>query len=133
MKQAARHKPSEPPLLEGLSAVRIFVSDLDRALDFYASVLNLKVSGTDRESWLLFKLTNALLLVEVVDADSVEFKDLVGRFTGMSFDTADIEQAHKRLLSLGVRFEGPPERQDWGGSLAHFQDPDGNILTLVGN
>lgn len=58
---------------------------------------------------------------------------LVGRFTGVSFDTDDIERAYRRLFALGVPFQGPPEKQDWGGSLAHFRDPDGNLLTLVGS
>lgn len=26
----------------------------------------------------------------------------------------------------------PPERQHWGGVLPHLHDPDGNVLTLVG-
>ena len=35
------------------------------------------------------------------------------------------------LEQKGVRLTAPPEAQDWGGVLAHFADPDGNILTLV--
>jgi hypothetical protein len=30
----------------------------------------------------------------------------------------------------GVDFVGPPEKQPWGGVLAHLRDPDGDILTL---
>jgi hypothetical protein len=30
-------------------------------------------------------------------------------------------------------FVGPPEKEPWGGVLAHLRDPDGNILTLLGN
>lgn len=125
-------KPTDAPMLVTLSAVRVFVSDLARALDFYTGPLRLQVSGTDGESWILFRLSNAMLLVEAVSADSSEYDALVGRFTGMSFDTEDIDGVHQRLSGLGVRFEGPPEKQHWGGVLAHFHDPDGNILTLVG-
>ena len=32
----------------------------------------------------------------------------------------------------GVGFVGPPEAQPRGGVLAHFRDPDGNVLTLPG-
>ena len=32
----------------------------------------------------------------------------------------------------GVQFIEPPEKQPWGGVLAHLRDPDGNILTLLG-
>ena len=31
-----------------------------------------------------------------------------------------------------VRIE-PPEKQPWGGILAHFRDSDDNVLTRAGN
>lgn len=36
------------------------------------------------------------------------------------------------MRSRGVHFTDPPEEQPCGGSLAHFPDPVGNILTLLG-
>jgi uncharacterized glyoxalase superfamily protein PhnB len=79
----------------------------------------------------LFRLSNAGLLIESVSAENSEHKELVGRFTGMSFDTEDIQRTFDELSALGVQFEGPPEKQFWGGTLAHFYDPDGNALTLI--
>ena len=49
---------------------------------------------------------------------------MVGRFVGVS--------AYETLAARGVDFVGPPEKQPWGGVLAHLRDPDGNILTLLG-
>lgn len=40
--------------------------------------------------------------------------------------------ADQTLLARGVEFLAPPQRMPWGGVLAHFRDPDGNVLTLVG-
>ena len=37
------------------------------------------------------------------------------------------------LEGKGVRFVRPPKRQPWGGRLAHFSDPDGNVVTLLSN
>jgi hypothetical protein len=31
----------------------------------------------------------------------------------------------------GVEFTGRPEKQQWGGTLAHLKDLDGNVLTLM--
>jgi lactoylglutathione lyase len=121
-----------PPLLRGVSAVRLFVSDFGRAVEFYTGPLGLNVSGGDGRSWVLFRLSNAILLVEPVSETSAEFEELVGRFAGVSFETDDIQQAYGRLSAAGVKFDGPPEKQFWGGWLAHFHDPDDNILTLVG-
>jgi len=44
---------------------------------------------------------------------------------------ADIQAAHARLAAAGVTFSRPPEREDWGGWVASFADPDGNTLQLM--
>jgi lactoylglutathione lyase len=117
-------------LITGFGAVRLFVSDLERAVDFYRNILGLELTH-DEHSYAVFQLQNVTLLVERMDPGHKEFKDLVGRFAGVSFTTKDIRAAYERLASTGVRFERPPERQFWGGTLAHFHDPDHNVLTLV--
>ena len=39
----------------------------------------------------------------------------------------DIHAEHNRLVDAGVVFIRPPERESWGGWVATFQDPDGNL------
>ncbi len=39
----------------------------------------------------------------------------------------------RRWPSVGSNSPRRPEEQPWGGILAHLRDPDGNILTLLGN
>jgi len=43
----------------------------------------------------------------------------------------DIQAVHARLARAGVAFTRPPEREDWGGWVATFADPDGNTLQLM--
>jgi predicted enzyme related to lactoylglutathione lyase len=109
----------------------MFVSDLQPAVEFYHGTLGLELTAQDKSSYAVFQLTNITLVVERVDPADAEFSELVGRFTGVSFSTADIHAAYNRLSSAGVHFIGKPERQVWGGMLAHFHDPDHNVLTLV--
>lgn len=45
--------------------------------------------------------------------------------------TSDILALHARLSAAGVRFIRPPEREHWGGMVATFADPDGNLLQLL--
>src|SRR5690606_9442296 len=68
------------------------------------------------------------LIVEMTDGQHPEE---VGRFAGLSLEVKDIAAAHERLLAAGVEFTHPPTKQPWGGTLAHFKDPSGNVLTLV--
>ncbi len=49
----------------------------------------------------------------------------------MSFTVYDVQAAYDDLTAKGVRFDGEPERQPWGGVLAHLLDRPGNVLTLV--
>jgi predicted enzyme related to lactoylglutathione lyase len=80
---------------------------------------------------LLFDTGTCTLIVEAWDADDEEGRALIGRFTGVSFDVSDIGATQATLDERGVRFDGQPETQGWGGQLTHFYDPDGNVLTLV--
>jgi catechol 2,3-dioxygenase-like lactoylglutathione lyase family enzyme len=117
-------------VLKSLSAVRVFVSDLNRARRFYRDTLELRETAATPE-WAVFDLDGKNIIVETVAADDPEH-DLVGRFLAVSFDVEDIDAAYRGLKAKGVVFEGPPEKQGWGGTLAFPRDPDGNILTLVG-
>ena len=116
-----------------LYAVRIFVRRWPEACAFYGETLGL--SGryrNDEAGWAEYDLGGPCLGVERVEAGDSEGEALVGRFLGVSLRVDDIDRVYRSLSDKGVDFSSPPERQPWGGSLAHFRDPDGNVLTLLG-
>jgi len=117
-------------VLKSLSAVRIFVDDLDRARQFYGDILELRETSAAPQ-WAVFDLDGKELIIETVPPDDPE-RDLVGRFLAVSFAVDDIDAVYRNLTAKGVSFPQPPEKQVWGGTLAFPRDPDGNILTLVG-
>lgn len=117
-------------LLRSVAAVRIFVDELDRAQRFYRDVLELDEAG-DGPGYAAFRIGQVPVIVEAVEPDNDERDELVGRLIAVSFSVADIAQAYAELRARGVMFLGPPERQDWGGTLAFARDPDANVLTLV--
>ncbi|MDA0302227.1 MAG: hypothetical protein DWG80_03910 [Chloroflexi bacterium] len=43
----------------------------------------------------------------------------------------DIHATAARLQVAGVRFTRPPEQEPWGGWIATFSDPDGNVVQLL--
>ncbi len=49
----------------------------------------------------------------------------------LNLTVADIHAAHDRRTRAGVVFSREPAREDWGGWVATFPDPDGNILQLM--
>lgn len=50
--------------------------------------------------------------------------------TGIAFITDDLTTLATRMSKHGVRFPSPPQKQAWG-SMAKFEDPDGNIFWLL--
>ena len=116
-----------------LNTVRIFVSDWQQAVAFYADTLGMECVFQSAEmGWAQFAAGTATLGIERVLPGDSEGAELVGRFVGVSLEVTDIEVTHETLSNRGVRFTSPPQRQPWGGVLAHFEDPSGNVLTLLG-
>jgi catechol 2,3-dioxygenase-like lactoylglutathione lyase family enzyme len=111
---------------------RVFVDDLAEARRFYTGILGLPVAW--EFAGVAFGLdVGCTLIIEAVAANGdAEDRALVGRFVGCSLAVDDIDQAYADLTERGVSFSEPPERQPWGGTLAHFRDPSGNVLTLLG-
>lgn len=110
-----------------LYAIRVFVKDLAAARAFYGQTLALAELWAAPEA-VGYDVGAATLIVET----ATEGHDgLTGRFVGLSLAVQDLDAAHADLAARGVPFWGPPERQPWGGRLAHFRDPAGNTLSLV--
>jgi lactoylglutathione lyase len=117
-----------------LCNVRVFVTDWRRAIRFYTDTLDMAVAHrNDDIGWAQMATGEGQLSLERVDVSDDEGRALIGRFVGVSLEVADIFATHKFLAARGVEFVSPPEKQPWGGVLAHLRDPDGNILTLVAN
>ena len=113
-----------------LSAARVNVTDIAAAKRFYGETLSLKQLW-DYGSAVGYDVGGPTLIVETHPPDDPEHKALVGRFTALSFDVEDAAASYRALGARGVEFLEPPEMQPWGGTLAHFRDPSGNVLTLV--
>jgi catechol 2,3-dioxygenase-like lactoylglutathione lyase family enzyme len=116
-----------------LFAVRVFVTDWERALRFYTETLGMPLAfRSDETGWAQLATGAGQLSLERVEPSDGDGMALVGRFIGVSLQVQNLHGTYKTLLERGVEFDGPPEEQPWGGVLAHLRDPDGNVLTLLG-
>ena len=119
-------------ILQRVSAVRIFVTDLERARGFYRDLLELDEMDVG-DGYALLDCGGVSVLLETAPPGDAEAAELVGRLLAVSFTVeGDIHEVHRLMVARGVAFEGGPEKQPWGGTLAFPRDPDGNVLTLVG-
>ena len=114
------------PSLDRIGYVNIFISDFDRALTFYQETLGLTAVTRDETFGYAAFETEGIRFAFARSDDPA----LTGRHTGIGWVVDDVEQAAAQLSAAGVEFEMPPTQQPWGGFMAMFKDPDGNVFYL---
>lgn len=111
-----------------LNTARVFVRDIEEAKNFYSGAFGLSITaGSSKHGYFIFDAGATTLVVELADGED---RDLVGRFTGLSFDVPDAYASYEELRPKGVTFNETPERQPWGGVTATLVDPSGNALQI---
>ena len=108
-----------------LELVSIPVSDVDRAIDFYAGKVgfNLDHDHTVSDELRFVQLTPAGSACSIALGTGVT-DATPGSVQGMQLVVADIHAAHAELLGRGVEVEDVQECP-WG-AFVFFSDPDGN-------
>jgi catechol 2,3-dioxygenase-like lactoylglutathione lyase family enzyme len=103
-------------IVERTDFISVPVTNLERSTAFYRDTLGLE--QTDEGAWPEFRLgENAFLYL--MDPTNI----------GQEFRVPDVEEARAELEGKGVAFHG--ETFDTGVChMAHFTDPDGNVLML---
>ncbi|HXY46896.1 MAG TPA: VOC family protein [Thermoplasmata archaeon] len=117
-----------------LQRVAVVVSDQERAIEFYHTVLGFEIRVRDSESGYvelaLGKGTAALNLVAPHpnwgEPYYSEAKARIGTRTGIVFQTDSVAALELRLRHFDARVTQPPASEPWGGRSLRFMDPDGN-------
>ena len=117
--------------ITGVIGVTLWTDNLDVMFHFYNDVMGLPLHAR-HDDFIAFEFGGFR-----------EFRfnlGLHGGVQGMSsdpyrimanFGVDDIHAMHQRLTDEGVEFIRPPEQEHWGGWVATFKDPDGNVLQLL--
>ena len=95
---------------------------------FYRDVVGL-TPRSDREGFINFEWGEMRLTVarhSALAGPSADPKRIM-----VNLQTHRIQEAYRRLSAAGVEFSRPPEREPWGGWIATFSDPDGNVVQLM--
>ena len=116
--------------------VRVFVSNQESALAFFRDVLEFPVIlHAPRFGWVELGPDDERAKIAFVepnpDADPIRYEwqlGQIGRDTGITFETHDLDGFYKKMKGREVRFYLLPEKMPWGGYMAGFEDPDGNPI-----
>lgn len=114
-------------MVTGMKNVVVFVSDFDRAKNFYRDTLKLPLA---QESAPMMEFFSGGTRLGVVSAFHDDAKKLIGRHTGITLTVKGLDELCRELTEAGVSFDQPLEQTPWG-KMAVVLDPDGNQFALV--
>ncbi len=95
---------------------------------FYRDTLGLRPRSV-KEDFINFEWGEVRLSVGIHRSLRGRSRDPLRIMVNLVVD--DIHATYQRLIDAGTRFSRAPEVEDWGGYVATFVDPDGNVLQLM--
>ena len=120
----------------GISAITLFVDDLDAAKRFYRDVFGLPVVFEDDDS-TVFNFGNTIvnLLKTTAAKELIEPATVAGREAGARFQfTIEVDDVDAMCAELAIHevelLNGPMDRP-WGVRTACFRDPAGHIWEIA--
>ncbi len=119
--------PTDTPLISGVDFVTVPTRDFEKASDFYGTVLGLPCSAR-WGSMPAAEFETGTLTIAVMQSDAfgIEFQP---HTHPIALHVEDVGNARAELESRGVSFAA--DTLDSGVChMAHFADPDGNVLML---
>jgi catechol 2,3-dioxygenase-like lactoylglutathione lyase family enzyme len=128
--------------------VMLYVSDLDRSIEFYTSAFDLEVERVDQMRRTtpegdeeLVEVNMAFLrfpgrdfVLEIAQNTAGDSDRLSHSFQHIGVDVRDIEQADRRVLAAGAESYSPVRTAQANGTvvrLAFYTGPDGEIIELI--
>jgi predicted enzyme related to lactoylglutathione lyase len=114
-------------MIEGVDFITLPTEDFERAVEFYGTVLGLEESiRYGSMPGVEFETGSLTLAILESKSFGIEFAP---HTHPVAFHVDDVEAARSELESRGVEFAA--ETMDSGVChMAHFRDPDGNVLML---
>ncbi|MFE0358568.1 VOC family protein [Streptomyces nigra] len=130
------HTTPESPWPGNLSAITLFVEDLESTKRFYCDVFRLPVTYEDDES-TVFSFGNTLINLlrstaahELIDPARVAAPD-AGSRVQLTLPVDDVDAMCKELTDRGVTLLNGPMDRPWGIRTASFKDPGGHIWEIA--
>ncbi len=109
-------------MIEGIAAIWLPVTDMDRAVAFYRDDLGLEVEDHDGE-WSEVSAGDQRIGLNASESPAGDGGAVI------AFAVDDIDATVDELKEKGVKFAGELSEHPWG-RIAPFKDPDGNDLQV---
>jgi lactoylglutathione lyase len=100
-----------------------FVADMNRAVRFYRDVIGLPLKF-ESPGWSEFATGDTTLALHPASQKNPAGKVELG------FNVVDLQKFYEDMRAKGVKFPMPPTKQDFGGTLAQFEDSEGAHVSV---
>ena len=120
----------------GITAITLFVEDLDAGREFYGRVFGLPAIFEDADSAVfrfgdtLVNLLRATAAPELVGPAAVASPDAGARFQ-LTVTVDDVDRVCAELAARGVTLLNGPVDRPWGVRTASFRDPAGHVWEVA--
>lgn len=120
--------------ITGIYSADVFVSDLDKAIDFYVDTLGFEKRTDDPmddegHRWVEVIAPGSETPLILASGFGHWSPERVGIYTGLILKVDEMAGTAETLKDKGVVFSSEPEPSPWG-IFAEIQDPDGNTFVL---
>ena len=121
---------------KGITAITLFIEDLEAAKQYYMKVFGLPVVFEDGNS-AVFKFGNTLINLlkitaagELIEPAKVASREAGSRFV-FTIEVEDVDAMCAELTARGVVLLNGPMDRPWGIRTASFIDPGGHIWEIA--
>ena len=122
--------------IKRVDVVPVYVSDQDKALDFYGNKLGMEKVRDDPMGpdtrWVQVKPKGAETAIVFVKGFADWSPDKVGGLQSITLWSDDADATCEELKARGVEISQEPTPQPWGMTEVRFKDQDGNEFLLYG-
>ena len=115
-------------MINEVVGITLWTDNLEEMYRFYHDVMAFPLHSR-HEEFIAFQLGELRFNIGLHSSVSGTSRDPFRIMPHLGVE--NIHQEHQRLLKEGVEFLRPPEQEHWGGWIATFKDPDGNILQML--
>ncbi len=130
LQPTAAERPGGPRII---GYVNLHVRDFAKSMAFFRDVIGFPLQFAD-EGFHFARFGAGGVSFAVANDPNAPVHDgpVEDHLSGIGICVRDVDAAYQDLKARGVRFTMEPSKMPWGGYMAMFADPDGNVFYLDG-